>query len=167
MLPQFERTKRYLERIRKIYHGVPAEWCARHDYHDDVHSFFVHCYHVRDWIVTLNKIGVSAKDVDRYIDSQDCLRLCADLCNASKHCELIHKTRSQANPYISMTQHRGGMKPMNGQHLQILRSTFTIVAGTRFIDALELAEQCVSAWESYILTLRQRAVDQGLLKLET
>lgn len=46
-MEQVERTERYLNRIRKIYEGTSILWEERRYYEDDVISFFMHCYHMR------------------------------------------------------------------------------------------------------------------------
>ena len=71
-MEQFERTKRYLLRIGKIYEGIFSS--SAHDkdgYDDDVISFFIHCYHIRDWIIHLNRLGITAQQVDSYINSHN------------------------------------------------------------------------------------------------
>lgn len=46
---QFERMKRWYERIKKIEQGRPHNLPSDH-YHDEVYAFFMNCYHLRDWI---------------------------------------------------------------------------------------------------------------------
>jgi hypothetical protein len=53
-MEQIEITRRYLERIRQIYLGVPYVENKQY-YADDVCSFFIHCYHIKDWILKLNR----------------------------------------------------------------------------------------------------------------
>jgi hypothetical protein len=106
-MEQFERAKRYLSRIEKIYEGVFSS--EPHDtdcYDDDVISFFIHCHHIRDWIIHLNKLDITTKQVDNYIDSHKALRICADLANGSKHCQLTRTLRTEKQPYIAGKERR-------------------------------------------------------------
>jgi len=149
-MEQFARTKRYLERIRNIYSGMFSS--SGHDkdsYDDDVISFFIHCYHVRDWIVHLNTAGITAKQVDSFINKHMPLKICADLANGSKHYRLTRTLRTARQPHIVGKEHltstwltgNGG-----GEHI---KSKYTILADTEIHDALELAETCVLLWSEF------------------
>jgi len=72
-MEQLERAQRYLQKIRRLYVGVPALWDDRNKYEDDVLSFFIHCHHIRDWIVALNTLGITPAEVDRFSDHHECL----------------------------------------------------------------------------------------------
>ena len=101
-MEQLQRSKRYLSRIRSMYHGVALDEnkTAKH-LDDDVISFFIHCYHIRDWIIHLNKLGIISKDVDDFINQHDALKICADFANGAKHCKLIRNTRTDGKPHIA------------------------------------------------------------------
>lgn len=93
-MEQLARAQRYLERMRRIYQGIFSSHHTREEYEDDATSFFLHCFHIRDWILHLNKVGITAQRLDRFIDANADLRICADLCNGSKHCVLTRTPRS-------------------------------------------------------------------------
>ena len=122
------------------------EWEDRHFHKDDVYSFFVHCNHLRDWVLKLNKIGIKKEDINNFILKNKPIQLCADLANYSKHCRLEHKTWSGATPHISGTIH----KSANLNSDLGVESEFFIVAGEETIDALELAEQCWDLWNLFL-----------------
>ena len=101
-MEQLERTKRYHRRIQEIYSGIySSSGHSKEAYDDDVVSFFIHCYHVRDWIVHLNRLGITARQVDSFIDSHRELRICTDLANGSKHCKLTRAIRGDNQPHIA------------------------------------------------------------------
>lgn len=154
-MEQFERAKRYLARIEIIYAGIFSE--AGHNreaYDDDVISFFIHCYHVRDWIVHLNKVGITARQVDLYIDSHQALRICADLANGSKHCKLTRSLRSDHQPHIAgKERHTTTWLTGNGGG-DVMKCKYTVLSNTVFVDALELARECIQLWELYMLELK-------------
>ncbi len=104
-MEQIERANRYLGRIRQMYEGVIDPHRDRELYSDDVISFFMHCYHIRDWIIQLSKVRVTAKEVDAFINKHEALRVCADLCNGSKHCKL-RRLRTEKQPHLASKQHR-------------------------------------------------------------
>jgi hypothetical protein len=142
-MEQLERAQRYLERIRNTYTGVPYVE-ESHEYHtDDVHSFFVHCYHVRDWIIQLNRVGTSAAEVDRYINEHEELRICADLCNGTKHCQLTRKMRTAKQPHVAS---KAFWSSGSNDVLDTTRGEFGVIAEGKVHDALELAERCMALW---------------------
>lgn len=154
-LEQFERAKRYLARMENIYAGIFSG--SGHDgeaYDDDVVSFFIHCYHVRDWIVHLNKIGVTARQVDSYIDSHQALRICADLANGSKHCKLTRSLRTDHQPHIAgRERHTTTWLTGNGGG-DVMKCKYTVLSSAVVVDALELARECIQLWELYLLKLK-------------
>ena len=150
-MEQFERTKRYLARLEAIYEGVFSS--SGHDqdaYDDDVISFFIHCYHIRDWIIHLNTLGITSKQVDGYINQHKVLKICADLANGSKHCKLTRSMRTNRQPYISGKERRTSTWLTDNGGGEVMKCKYTIVSNTEILDALELARECVELWQSYI-----------------
>jgi hypothetical protein len=81
------RIERYYERLHDARFGnMPKEllWTpeARAKLHDDMYSFFVHAYHLKDWL------EADGTNVHRELASSEVLRLCADIANATKHVDL-------------------------------------------------------------------------------
>jgi len=156
-LEQFERAKRYLARIEKIYEGVSLS--SGHDkdtYDDDVISFFIHCYHVRDWIIHLNVVGITSTQTDEYINQHRALMICADLANGSKHCKLTRSLRTNRQPHIAgKERHTSTWLTGNGGG-EVMKCKYIVLSGEEFIDALELAKECVTLWESFIEVLKTR-----------
>lgn len=106
-MEQFERAERYYERFRKIDEGVTVSVPEKErympdsqHYDDDVlQSFFIHCYHVKDWIKNDPDVSESAKaEIEDFINCSKELAICADLCNGAKHSYLKRKPRSGALP---------------------------------------------------------------------
>lgn len=156
-MEQLERMGRYLNRIRNIYAGINLDWGRRYECDDDVFSFFVHCYHVRDWMVHLNMVGLTAKQIDQFIDSKACLRICADLANGTKHCTLTRTIRSGGKPHIAGREYEPSSLISGGDKCQVVKAKYTILTATGLIDALELAEACVAAWQVLTDELKSHA----------
>jgi len=149
-LEQFDRAKRFLNRIRQFYagEGIPYEENKNHD--DDVISFFIHCYHVKDWIITSNKIGPSKKEVENYINNNEALRICADICNGEKHYKLQRNSRTGKQPHMASRNYSATYyTPASGQPARI-KGSYKILSKEHFFDALELAEACVELWDRFI-----------------
>ena len=149
-LEQLERAKRFLNRIRQLYagEGTPYEENKNHD--DDVISFFIHCYHVKDWIINSNKIGISRKEVENYINDNEALRICADLCNGEKHFKLQRNSRTGKQPHLASRNYSNlFFTPESGQRPRI-KGSYKILSKDSFYDALKLAETCVELWDAFI-----------------
>ena len=89
-LEQYERMQRSYDRFREINSRLADKVSS--DYEDDVYAFFMHCYHLKDWIK--NDAPVKSRmpnlgtDVEQFINESEALSLCADLCNSLKRLEL-------------------------------------------------------------------------------
>lgn len=160
-MEQLERAQRYLNRMRSIYAGVFAQDHNRQDYEDDVLSFFMYCYHVRDWIVRLNRVGVTAKDVDQFINSKPCLRICTDLCNGSKHCTLTRPARSGSQPHMTGKQYSTSTWLTGSGGGEVLQARYTILTTQGAVDALGLAEECINCWQTYVGELAAKSSAGG------
>jgi hypothetical protein len=80
--------------------------------------------------------------VETYINSSWELRICADICNASKHFKLT-TPRSDQNPDLGIPnlimQTRGKV---------VLRYNVETSSGS--VDSFELAERCMGAWSQFL-----------------
>ena len=153
-MQQLERTERYLKRMQRLYSGVPASWEERNNYEDDVYTFFIHCHHIQDWFVELNLLGATREDVNELINGIQALRICADICNATKHYKITRKLRSPDQPHIVSRKHVGHSEGPMGDAQPILMSTFTILSDGKKYDVLEVAEACINAWHAFIEWLK-------------
>lgn len=140
---QFDRVERYLNRIRKVYSGQNLiMWDERETVEDDILSFFIHCHHLSDWITTLNKLGLTHRDLKEFIESHEELKLCADIANLSKHCRLTKKRWSRSSPRVT-----GRRFESNGNaDLPGVTGRFIITTHSEVIDVLDLAEACWRHW---------------------
>lgn len=145
---QFHRTERYLQRIRHIYAGTAHVYKNTKYYEDDVASFFIHCHHLCDWI-THEYVGqVTKQQVDTFINQHEALRVCADLCNASKHCK-IQRVRTGSQPSLTgqdwmiVTYEAKMNKPVT------FIGKYKIISGATKFDALELAEAAFKLWRDF------------------
>lgn len=140
---QLQRTKRYLQKFRQVNDGRPHDQHAS-NYDDVVITFFQHCYHVKDWIKNDPACG-SWSSVESFINATLELAICADICNATKHLTL-------------KTQRSGSTPQITGSHLQLniggeipaISIKYEIDASDGPMDAFELAEKCVAAWDQFV-----------------
>lgn len=144
-------------RIEKIYKGVFSS--SGHDndsYDDDVISFFIHCYHIRDWIIHLNVIGVTATEIDAYINQHRALMVCADLANGSKHCKLTRSLRTNRQPHIVGKEKITSTWYTGDSGGEVMKCKYTVLSGEELIDALKLAKECIALWESFTDEIKAR-----------
>jgi len=136
---QFERIKRWYERIKDIYEGIPHERESDY-YQDDIYAFFINCYHLQDWIKNDESVEAFAKaKVQGFIDRNRELKLCRDICHGLKH--LSSGMRSPLGPRIFRFNVSTG----------ITRAEYSITTETgETFDAFELASKCVQLWERFI-----------------
>ncbi len=142
-MEQFDRVERYLKRIRNVYSGDNLIlWDDRAYVEDDILSFFMHCHHLQDWVSSLNKVGVTHEQIKQFIESHESLRICADLANQSKHCQLTKKPWSEVKPHLAGFQY----ETVDGSHRPGIRGKFAVITDEAIIDVLELAESCWHHW---------------------
>jgi hypothetical protein len=100
--------KRWYERFAAIDQGRPHD-VDSDNYLDEIYAFFLNCYHLKDWIKCDSAVPVKDQQaVEDHITANRSLRLCADICNASKHLKLETKKdgthgRSNENPTFGRT----------------------------------------------------------------
>jgi len=141
-LEQWERSKRWYERFKETYRGRKHEMSDEY-YKDEVYAFFLNCYHLRDWLIEGGT--VPAKEVDKFINNCNELKLCADICNASKHLVLNRSLRSGTQPEFtgkSVSLHLG-----SGPAVISIRYTIETAYGS--IDAFDIAKKAMEAWETF------------------
>lgn len=154
-MQQLDLAKRYLQRMENIYEGVcVSDFYTRESCDDDVTSFFIHCYHIKDWIIQLSKLKTPPKHLDAYINSHKALMICADLANGSKHCKLTRSLRTAKQPHITGIQ-RQSTNIHSHEKKEKIRSKYTILNDTELYDALTLAKECISLWEAYMSDLQR------------
>ena len=149
-MEQFDRAQRYLERLRQLYVGTQSDQRSKQECEDDALSFFVHCYHIKDWIIHLNKVGITSKNVDAFIDENECLKICADLCNGAKHCRLTKTSRSGLKPHLAGKQYKFSTWLSGSGGCEIIQGKYTVVTMHGLVDALVLAEECMKCWGVFI-----------------
>jgi hypothetical protein len=154
-MEQLDRATRYLERMREIYAGTFSTHHDKDRYEDDVVSFFVHCHHVGDWFTQLNKVGMTQAQVNAFINRHEALRVCADLCNGSKHYKLTRTLRTGRQPHIALKQYKASTWLTNGGGGEVLEGRYSILTASGTIDALALAEQCLKLWTDLVAVIRE------------
>lgn len=138
---QLARVKRYFARFSKINDGMPHTQETT-DYDDDIYAFFQNCYHLKDWIKNDNYC--KTWKVEDFINKSRELRICADICNGLKHLKLT-SPRSEESP-----EFYGREIKLNLDQDAVIAIKYSIKTSAGEIDAFELGQKCIDAWESFI-----------------
>ena len=149
---QFERMKRWYERIKKIDQGMPHNLSFINlpsgYFYDELYAFFVNCYHLRDWIENDDTVKPLEKEkVEHFMKQNECMCVCRDICTGIKHLEQKSSPRSGQVPKF------GGRElslSLGGGPEPIINVKFSIETKTGTIDAFELASKCVRKWGEFI-----------------
>lgn len=142
---QWQRVEIGLQRLVSIYEGRQDD--SADDLYD-FYSFFLNCHHLRDWLAADKVSGMSWKKATKVITRSTYLRVCADLTNRTKRVEL---TRHWIDSDTSPTRQDVNVHMGSG-----VAHRWEIADGDATYDALELAANCVAAWERAL-------TDRGLL----
>jgi hypothetical protein len=116
----------------------------------------MHCYHIKDWVQHLYcKTKAQEQEVEDFINQHDELKICADLCNGSKHYRLrsIDRYRSGAPQTLEVAQHDPVTYLTGSGGVEVHRCQFSIESESTSHDALTVAEKCMELWEGYVREL--------------
>ena len=85
---QWERVKRYFERFERLTRTGRIHDTNSENYVDDIYSFFIHCYHLKDWIEK-DPSSPLRSDVNDFGKKSKSFQICRDLClgcRVSEYC---------------------------------------------------------------------------------
>jgi hypothetical protein len=82
--------------------------------------------------------------------------ICADLANGSKHCKLTRSLRTNRQPHITGKQRHTSTWYTGSGGGEVMKCKYTVLSGEEFLDALELAKECVALWDSFTEELKAR-----------
>jgi len=147
-MEQLERTRRWYERFKRINEGTEHTQCTEY-YQDEAYAFFINCYHLKDWIKNDPDARVSADNVESFINNNETLRLCADICNGLKHLR-VKSPRSLKGPEFGRRHFELTLTEPNRGHPPEIVVKYEIDTKDGPIDAFDLATKCLQAWEEFI-----------------
>jgi hypothetical protein len=154
-LEQYERMQRSYDRFREINSRLADKVSS--DYEDDVYAFFMHCYHLRDWIK--NDASVKSRmpnlgtDVEQFINESEALSLCADLCNSQKRLELDRSHSSEPRVFGRKRYHY----QLNIGSRSSIKLQWVVQRTSKPpIDAFELATDCIAEWDKFLQRLKSQ-----------
>lgn len=142
---QWNRIERYYKRFCEINNGFTPHLESSDYYFDDMLAFFQNCFHLRDW---LKEAGFTSKNFklspDDYVKNIECLAICADLANGTKHMVLNSPPKSRSEPKPGPRKFEA---TMGSSVIQLGRK---IEHKGKMLDAFTLATDCMKAWKVYL-----------------
>lgn len=152
---QYDRVLRWYERFTSITQGK-SHTCPTAMLEDDVLAFFQNCHHLKDWLLRDDAISprVMDREMNGHVAAHRALRLCRDVCNATKHLgrdrspESEHPGFGAKNLTLDLSQPGG-----------VISVVYWVETDNDDVNAFELATECVALWKAF---LDQR----GLLQVE-
>jgi hypothetical protein len=133
-----------LDRVRRFYDRVtqrPEGAAYLIDYQDDVQSFFMHCWHLKDWVKHDPLIDQPVKDrIKDAVHASDVLKVANDLATSAKHLE-VNKSRAGAELSLMRLDASG--------ELSLLDCIIEVNGAER--SAREVAAECLQEWERILM----------------
>jgi hypothetical protein len=135
---------RWHERVRKTANGERSV-----DELDFILTFFLYCFHFRDWLIRSN--ASSPEELADLFKANSELRLCRDIANSFKHMTLsdpsIDARFSIVNEYVPKNA-LGTYRYPNGK--------WTICAHNKKelhqFGLVELADRCIAIWQRFLVS---------------
>ncbi|MDP2641527.1 MAG: hypothetical protein Q8P39_03325 [Candidatus Yanofskybacteria bacterium] len=141
---QFSRVKRLRKDIERFSVATDENFETALD---SFTSFFIQCYHMRDWLI---KSGFRQIAIDNFIERSAWLSLCRDLANKQKHQKI-----DRYKPQNDFVDHGFGIStPISRyfDHFMHKEPRFGIDVW-KFgipVDVMEVAAKCVSGWDDFL-----------------
>jgi hypothetical protein len=137
-------------RMMRAYQRTTAAIAATVQTEDDFSSFFVWCFHLKDWLKNDPTVPAAIKAAAGVLaNTNESLRLCGDLANGIRHLRATRRDgagpgdeTSAAGPADRPAASPGDALPTGGR--------VVVVAGGRYLDAREVAGRCVAAWAAFL-----------------
>jgi hypothetical protein len=116
---------------------------------DKFTSFFIQCYHLRDWIINS---GYSKRKIDKFIEANTYLSICKDLANRQKHQKI---TRYKPVNFVDFGF--GITTPITRYYDYVRKQERFGIDIWEFktpIDVIKFAEGCLSSWDDILQSLQ-------------
>ena len=131
---QLARVERALDRIKR--RG------ATDNDEDDLLCFFMHCWHLKDWIKHDATLPSSiAPRVEEDVNKRRSLRICADIANRTKHLTLTNKR-------LDAKIDRKYIEAYDGVERDATATYGVTLDDGSTVDAHSIAEEAVDDWKA-------------------
>lgn len=111
--------------------------------YDEVMTFFIFCHHIKDYIKNDSSLNIDKKVVENNVSSNSCLKICADICNGTKHLKLDNSRIGDGEFVMNIKSERD--KDTGDLNVELSMKSKTIKE-----NFSKLANDCIIAWEDFI-----------------
>lgn len=121
---------------------------------DAIFNFAVTAYHVKDWLKKSASGSYRPKDVETYLDSVLVLRVCREICNASKHRGLGNPAKdaqvvtASATTVTPPTRLQIGEVSFEAEQPLSFRIKVVTLDGSR-LEVMDFSVRVIAAWEQF------------------
>jgi hypothetical protein len=144
---QYDRLLRSYFLLTTVAAG--REWASTDEARDVLVHFFQDAYHLKDWIK--NDRQVTTTDVEQVVNGSPSLRLCADLCNGTKHLSLTRtRTGDRTTGFIGQSVAVRPAPASSGLPPDPPLHSWVVSSGGVLYDAVALAGDVVNEWEDWL-----------------
>lgn len=134
---QRRKVKRWYLRLKDVPMVVQHE--GREAGLDFIDAFFESCYHLKDWVKRSGH--PKAVEVEQFINDHPEMRLCRQLCNASKHFELYGEGSMRTDAQEIFVN--GVKQPPPAERWVVIDDD------GREWEMFELAKSCMARWDRF------------------
>jgi hypothetical protein len=154
-LEQWGRVNRALQRVLSLGKSSPPPIDVEGDL-DQVHAFFVFCFHLKDWLKADPTVDKALKrDVEAFVKQSPTLSLCADIANASKHLAPSRTPWGTVRPGEMQAEVTNNWARMRGsEELKRLpdQAVYYIEVGEQRWPVATVAGRAVQEWQRFLKT---------------
>jgi hypothetical protein len=127
-------------RMMRAYQRATSAAAVTVQVEDDLCSFFVWCFHLKDWLRNDPALPTAIKAAAGVlVNTNESLKLCADLANGIKPLRSTRRERVDADGKAPGEDDA----PRDGERV-------VVVAGGRYLDACDVAGRCVAVWAAFL-----------------
>jgi hypothetical protein len=144
---QYDRMRRSYFLLTTVAAG--RDWASPDEARDALVHFFQDAYHLKDWIK--NDPSLTKRDVEGLVNGSQSLRLCADLCNGTKHLSLTGtRTGDQATGFTGQSVAVRPAPASSGLPPDPALHSWVVSSGGVLYDAVALAGDVVNEWKDWL-----------------
>lgn len=110
---------------------------------DMIYAFFIFCHHMSDYIKNDNELSIDEDIIYEYIRKNECLSICADICNGTKHLTLTRPKTEGGHFWVNYKIN------INSKTKERTISV-TLSSKTVNEEFSSLADNCIQKWEKFI-----------------
>lgn len=137
----FQRLERWYERIREAK--------SKEDISDFIFVFFQVCYQLREWLLSTS--NVTKPELEKLFKENVELGICRDICNVTKHFELMSPPRPSQEYEISFAQeYCPPNNPLFRKGWFGGDARLIVITDNKNYDAMELAHTCLCIWQQFL-----------------